>query len=574
MFVPVCVMLSQAKGILSKEWDFFKMAASYFSTEGSRKFLAFITILFAGNINKAHLEGVGLASTLYAIVVLSLSQGYAMVFDTFGSQVYGSEDPGELTTCLIKCLLQGGMLHMILLGPFMNLVYLIDLLPNSGVYSSLDNGHEVDVQDFRDIAIQYLRLMVPVEYLDYAMVVTSTYFIIQGRTKFVYLVSGIMTVVHFLSNYIFVSVLGLGVKGLGLAAIAGRFFALSVSVGICVVNVKTGSFPWNGLNLTVLTGWVPIMKLGVSGAVFVFVKVLMLEISTFCSQFVSMDTLSAIVILYQIYSVYLSLSAAIAHTCANLMGEALAEGNAANVKQYMMLTMINIVFEVVPGSIIGYVWRGSLVRLFTDDSDVIDLFCRVFWLVCTFLICSHLQLGVHQGILTAFGQQGYTAFNMIWSCLLVGIPIVISTIFFTDLGLIGILLGWTTTKFILFVTGLLKICWTDIENEIRNSRQRVAKSTYGSLDTGETNMKSEEPTEENERMEEDNPSGAESYSPCTESASDLKELLIRKDTVGRRSVDDVEISREIKTVLFSFLLAAILFLTLAGVSFLREVFKE
>ena len=566
-------MLSQAKGLLSKEWEFFKMTASYFSTEGSRKFLAFITILFAGNINKAHLEGVGLASTLYAIVVLSLSQGYAMVFDTFGSQVYGSPDPGELTTCLMKCLLQGGMLHLILLGPFMNLVYIIDLLPNSGVYSSLDDGQEVDIQDFRNIAVKYLRLMVPVEYLDYAMVVTSTYFIIQGRTKFVYLVSFIMTAVHFLSNYIFVSVLGLGVEGLGLAAITGRFIALIVSLGICVVNIKTGSFPWNGLNITVLTGWIPIMKLGVSGAVFVFVKVLMLEISTFCSQFVSMDTLSTIVILYQIYSVYLSLSAAIAHTCANLMGEALAEGNAANVKQYMILTMMNIILEVVPGSIIGYFWRGSLVRLFTDDSDVIDLFCRVFWLVCVFLICSHLQLGVHQGILTAFGQQGYTAFNMIWSCLLVGIPIVISTIFFTDLGLIGILLGWTITKFILFITGLLKICWTDIDNEIQNSRKRVAKSTYGSLDTGEINAISGEPTNEAESMEGDNLSGTASYSASQEHAPDSNGLLIRKDIAGRRSVDNAEIAREIKFVLFSFLLAATLFFTLAGVSFLREVFK-
>ena len=566
-------MLSQVKELLSKEWKFFKMTASYFSTEGSRNSLALITILFAGNISKAHLEGVGLANTFHAIVVLSLSQGYAMVFDTFGSQVYGSSDPGQLTTCLIKCLLQGGMLNLILLGPFMNLVYLIDMLPNSGVYSSLDNGHD---QDFRDIAVKYLRMMVPVEYIDYALVIVSNYFIIQGRTKFVYLVSGIMTAVHFLSNYILVSVLGLGVEGLGLAAITGRFFSLSVSLGICVVNIKRGSFPWNGLNITVLTGWRPLMKLGVFGAVFCFVKDLMLAISTFCSQFVSMNTFSATVILFQIYSVYLSLSVAMAHTCANLMGESLAEGNRTNVKQYMILAMINIILEVVSGSIFGYVWRGSLVRLFTDDPEVIDLFCNVFWLVCIFLIFSHLQLGIHQGILTPFGQQGYTAFNTIWSCLSVGIPIVISTIFFTDLGLIGILLGWTITKLLLLTTGLLKICWIDIDNEIEKSRQRVAESTYSSLDTRETDAKSEDFTDEQERMDQDYLLGTQSYSaPASlKRSSESKELLIRKDTVDKRLIDNAEITREIKTVLFSFLLAGILFFTLAGVSFFREVFKE
>ena len=496
-----------------------------------------------------------------------------MVFDTFGSQVYGSSDPGELTTCLIKCLLQGGMLNLILLGPFMNLVYLIDMLPNSGVYSSLDNSHD---QDFREIAVKYLRMMVPIEYIDYALVVISNYFIIQGQTKFVYLVSGIMIAVHFLSNQIFVSVLGLGIEGLGLAAITGRFFALAVSLGICVVNIKTGSFPWNGINSTVLTGWKPLMKLGVFGAVFIFVKDLMLEISTFCSQFVSMNTFSATVILFQIYSVYLSLSVAMAHTCANLMGESLAEGNRKNVKQYMILTMINIVLEVVPGSIIGYVCRGSVVRLFTDDPEVIDLFCRSFWLVCIFLICSHLQLGIHQGILTPFGQQGYTAFNTIWSCLLVGIPIVISTIFFTDLGLIGILLGWTITKLLLLTTGLLKICWIDIDNEIEKSRLRVAESTYGSLDARETNAETKDLNDEQERKEQDNLLGTQSYSASAslKRSSESIELLIRKETIDKGLIDNAKITREIKKVLFSFLLAGILFFALAGVSFFKEVFKE
>ena len=196
------------------------------------------------------------------------------------------------------------------------------------------------------------------------------------------------------------------------------------------------------------------------------------------------------------------------------------------------------------------------VRLFTDDPDVIDLFCRSFWLDCIFLICSHLQLGIHQGILTPFGQQRYTAFNTIWSCLLVGIPMVISTIFFTDLGLIGILLGWTITKFLLLTTGLWKICWIEIDNEIEKSRLRAAESTYGSLDVRETNAKSEELADEQERREQDN------LTQCN---------LTQTYTVQSYSA---KITREIKIVLFSFLLAGILFFMLAGVSFFKEVFKE
>ena len=49
--------------------------------------MAFVTLIFAGQIGEAHLAGVGLANTLYNIVVTSVSTGYSSVFDTYGPQV-------------------------------------------------------------------------------------------------------------------------------------------------------------------------------------------------------------------------------------------------------------------------------------------------------------------------------------------------------------------------------------------------------------------------------------------------------------------------------------------------------
>ena len=361
-----------ATELLTKEWEFIKMTAPYLASEGARMCLSFVTILFAGNITKAHLDGVGLANTLFNIVVLSLSQGYSYVFDTFGTQVYGSSRPGELTTCLIKCLLQGVILHLILLGPFLNLVYLIDMLPNSGVYPTLDTGDRSENYDYRDIAVRYLRLTVPIEFLDYAIILISIYFTIQGSRRFVYIVSAIMLAAHILANYIFVSVLGLGVEGLAVAAITGRLLALVGSLSVCVVKIKTGSFPWNGINMkNVLTGWKPMLKPGVSSAFFIFIKTSLLEVSTVCSQFVSMSTFSVVVILFQINRVFRPLVVAFSHTSSNLIGKALAEANISDVKQFMSLTMINVFLEVVPGTIIFYIWRGAMVGIFTDDPEVI-----------------------------------------------------------------------------------------------------------------------------------------------------------------------------------------------------------
>ena len=75
------------KKYISEEWEFTKLAASYFSIVLTACILPFVTVLFAGNINQAHLDGVGLANTIYNVVVMSVSQGYSSVFDTYGPQV-------------------------------------------------------------------------------------------------------------------------------------------------------------------------------------------------------------------------------------------------------------------------------------------------------------------------------------------------------------------------------------------------------------------------------------------------------------------------------------------------------
>ena len=189
---------------------------------------------------------------------------------------------------------------------------------------------------------------------------------------------------------------------------------------------------------------------------------------------------------------------------------------------------------------------------------LVDIYSRVFWLVCVFFLLSHFQVGVNQGILTAFGEQAYIALNMTWSCLLVGLPIVISTIFFTDLGLIGILLGWTTTKLILLLAGLIKLWRTDIGGEIEKSRLRVKKSTYGSMKTKEREERMKRDENESERMRME--------TRLEKDQCDIEEADVEKLADDLESTSD----REIKIVVLTFFFTAIWFLMLAGMSSLRD----
>ena len=87
---------------LSKEWEFVKLSALFFTIVVTSVMMPFITVIFAGNINQAHLDGVGLANTIYNVVALSVSSGYSSVFDTYGPQVHGSAESSELGTVLVR----------------------------------------------------------------------------------------------------------------------------------------------------------------------------------------------------------------------------------------------------------------------------------------------------------------------------------------------------------------------------------------------------------------------------------------------------------------------------------------
>ena len=451
---------------------------------------------------------------------------------------------------------QSGICYI--LGPYLNLVYVIDMLPNSDfdlTSPSEGIGGRSEVEDFRGIAVtylQYLRLTVIVEFLDYAVAMNSTYFAIQRKTKYVYAVSLTLAVAHILANYLFVSVFGLGVEGLGVAAITGRFVALAVSFGICLINVKVGSFPWKGFRKKILIGWKSMMKLGLPGAIFFFIYLSLYEVSTFCSQFINRDTLSTVIILLQILFVMWSINIAMSLATSNLMGKALAEGSIADVKLCIKLTMTNSFVVAVTMGLVAYFLRNYLVGIFTDDPGVIALFCSTFWLPCASLVLAQWDANLNHGVLIAFGAQGFSAMTMTISSLVIGLPFVLVTIFFTDLGLLGILLGWTLCYLVLITTAAAKIWRTDLGEEIEKTQQRVAQSTRGTTDqTEETNLADSKGTRSGEAD-----SGWDSL-------SESMELL-------RSSAEFAGTDREVRTVLILFLISTAVFATLATVSFLRD----
>ena len=464
--------------LISKQWEFMKLSASFLSIAVIAVLMPLMSVIFAGNIDQAHLDGVGLATTMFNVVVTSMSTGYSSVFDTYGPQVYGSSQRSELGTVLLKCLLQGALVNLVILGPYLNLVYVIDLLPDSVTDS--------DAEGFRDIAVQYLRLILMVEFLDYTVLMLSKYFAIQGHSRFVYVISVIMIGSYLLANYVLVKVLELGVNGLGLAAIIGRIIALLVSITICIVKIRTKEFVWTGFGFKALLGWKPMLKLGVSGALNCFAELSLYEISTFCSQFDGAASFSVVIITTQLLNFCWAFNEGISRAGATLIGSALGDGSADNVRLFILLTVVNTLLECVPLAITCFFLRTYLVQVFNPAEDVVELFVDTFWLACINMVIYHFQNGLNQGVLVAFGEQKFIAWTMSIACYGVGLPVVILLIFFTDLKVLGIIASWMISDLIIITAALFKISKIDISKEIERTRLRVTTNSLKEADEGAT----------------------------------------------------------------------------------------
>ena len=73
--------------LLDAEWKFLKLFFPVMLLSMVTIGTSFVTVLFAGRIDENHLNGIGLASTIFNLVLTSLVFGYMTVFETYGPQV-------------------------------------------------------------------------------------------------------------------------------------------------------------------------------------------------------------------------------------------------------------------------------------------------------------------------------------------------------------------------------------------------------------------------------------------------------------------------------------------------------
>ena len=208
--------------------------------------------------------------------------------------------------------------------------------------------------------------------------------------------------------------------------------------------------------------------------------------------------------------------------------------------------------------------------MFSSDGDVKDLFLATIWVACLAIPVNNLQVSLNQGIFVAFGYQDYTAWSMSIVCYLIGLPIILITIFLSDLKVSGIYLGAIVVDLIMIVTPTLKIWTLDIDKEINNSKERVdgdkgksRDSVAGTDDNPTCSMKNN--ANETTVLVQTQKTATNDHKASDPSDDILGDLF--EDDGGKDPNADF---KEIRKVLLAFMAAVIFCVSLAGISLIRQ----
>ena len=457
-------------------------------------------------------------------------------------------------------------------------MHIISVLPdNFNSTSNATNTSDIrdinytdDNDDFKDISIEYLRMTALLGYLDYALIMISRYFAIQGKTSFVYVVSLVMIGSHTLLNYLLVSVVNLGLSGIVLASYSSRIISLIACVIISFSMIRQGKFMWSGFTTRALRGWKPMLKLGLSGYINVIAEIGVFEISVFCSQFDGSSAMSVIVISNQIQGVVWAIASGICCASATLIGTALGNGNKRDVKLNMVFSIANVLVISSIIAVIEFYLKSTLVGIFSTKQTVVDLFVKTFWLSVVFLPVDHMQVVLNRGILTAFGKQRFIAVSMSIICYGIGMPIILSTIFLTDLVVSGIYLGYASFYVASFIAALIRISRLNIDEEIEKTKERVKGTNLAENGCGGSNeidnslnvaVREALINSNNEIRDSD-----EIREELIDVRNDDLHFVDENNALLKTKTDDGK--KEIRNVLIAFVGSFIWFVVLTGLSFL------
>ncbi|XP_072326330.1 multidrug and toxin extrusion protein 1-like isoform X2 [Scyliorhinus torazame] len=381
-----------------------------------------------------------------SITGTSVGIGLATACDTLISQTFGSKNLKRIGVILQRGILILSIACFPCWAIFINVKHILLACRQSPAVANL--------------ADLYVLIFIPGIPAIFLYQLQIKYLQNQGITMPQVFTGLIANIINAIINYIFIFVLKLGVQGSAAANVISQYCQTILLFGYIrwkKLYVET----WAGWTADCLQEWDQFTRLAIPSLLMLCIEWWAFDIGTFLAGLLDQNQLGAQTIVFQIelvqYLIPLSYGMAATVRVGNALGASDPEQavNSAKVALCCIVCIALVIASILLAikNVVGYI--------FTNDKEIAHLVSQVIPLNAAFYLIDSIA-GVSGGVLRGVGKQKLGAIGNLIGFYVIGLPIGISLMFKTKLGIIGLWTGMlicVVVQVAFFLTVIYRIDW-------------------------------------------------------------------------------------------------------------------
>ena len=439
----------------SHYWKFyFSMLAVNIPTN----LLFFLAVYFARHLQSdSFVTAVGMGQSALFCVLSSSTMGFSLLFVSYAGAIKSSEDPNKLGELLVKCFLQGGLVFLVIVGPFLNIVHLISYL-----------GEDKETHDAANLFIR-VNCFWPI--LTHLQDLLVKYLIIQGYFKTAMVIGFSGLAVNSLLSYLCIYVFRWGVIGF---AVSWNLTPTIIIIGTVLFCVRyKDSMLWNGITSEIWLGWGEMMKLGVFNSCRVLSGNSLYVLANIIGQVGGPTSAATVVIVDKVNLLFNFFVYSGGSATAIILGTALGRKSNTEVRKAMVIGVINWAIERAFSLTVMFLTARSIATLFSHTQTILEGVEKVKPSMAFLYLLFGLDELLAQGFLTPLGGQSLVGIAATLSVFLVGYPMMFYMVYRTSYGAAGIYWCFSASYFVQCMVYAVRMVFIKIDQEIDSSSERV-----------------------------------------------------------------------------------------------------